>query len=335
MSPLIEANRIDGMDKPLLKVVGLRVYFHTVDGIVKAVRDMSFDVSAGRVLGIVGESGSGKTVTGLSIMGLLPKPGKVEAGSIFFADSNLLNASDPDMRSIRGGEIAMVFQNASNALNPVITIGEQIREVLQLHTQMTTRESIESTVKVMTQMGISESRSLLDRHPWEISTGMAQRAMLAMGLALSPKLLIADEPTSSLDVIVQAQILQRLNEYRRKSNSSIILFTHDLGVIAQMADEVIIMYGGYKLEHSDTRNLYASPKHPYTYGLLQAIPRFDRPVKRLSSIKGSLPSVTDAPDRCPFLDRCDRALGVCRTDPMPDLEEAEKGHYVACYNPIP
>ncbi len=323
------------MSDPLLRVEGLHTYFHTVDGVVKAVRGISFDVPDRGVVGVVGESGSGKTVTGLSIMGLVPRPGKVEKGSINFAGRDLLALPESEMRSLRGGEIAMVFQDAASALNPVTTVGDQILEVMQIHSDMTTRQSIQLSVDLMTQMGIADARSILDHHPWEISGGMAQRVMLAMGLAMSPKLLIADEPTSNVDVTVQAAILQRLNEHRRETSSSIILITHDLGVMAQMADEVLVVYGGYKLEQADTHSLYVRPMHPYTSGLLKAVPRWDRPVKRLSPIRGRLPTMLDAPDLCPFLDRCNRALSVCRTDPMPELEEPEPGHTVACYNPVP
>ncbi len=323
------------MSQPLLRVEGLHTYFHTVDGVIKAVRGISFDVPESGVLGVVGESGSGKTVTGLSIMGLVPRPGKIEEGSIKFAGNELLIMPESKLRALRGGQIAMVFQDASSALNPVITVGEQILEVLQIHSDLTTRQSIRLSIELMTQMGIADASRVLDRHPWEISGGMAQRVMLAMGIAMSPRLLIADEPTSNIDVTVQAEILQRLNEHRRETGSSIILITHDLGVMAQMADEVLVMYGGYKLEQADTHTLYARPMHPYTNGLLDAVPRWDRPVPRLKAIRGGLPTMLDAPDRCPFLDRCSRALSVCRTDPMPKLEEPEPGHTVACYNPVP
>ena len=323
------------MSKPLLAVENLHTYFHTADGVIKAVRGVSFEVPSQSVVGIVGESGSGKTVTGLSIMGLVPRPGKIEQGSILYEGADLTAMDEAALRSMRGKDIAMVFQDASSALNPVITIGEQIREVLQVHTDMSTRQSINVTVDLMARMGIVNGREMLDRHPWEISGGMAQRVMLAMGLALTPRLLVADEPTSNLDVTVQAEILQRLNEHRRDTGSSVILITHDLGVMAQMADRVVVIYGGRKLEEAAAPDLYRRPMHPYTAGLLNAVPRFDRPIERLSPIRGTLPSVLDAPDRCPFLDRCTRALSICRTDPMPAHEELEPGHSVACYNPIP
>ena len=323
------------MAEPLIEVEDLHTSFHTVDGEVKAVQGISFTVPEGSVLGIAGESGSGKTVTGLSIMGLVPSPGKVGKGSIVFGGRDLLTLDEREMRSVRGKEIAMVFQNASSALNPVITVGEQIQEVLQVHTDMSARRTMEMAVDLLRQMGISDGRAALDLHPWEISGGMAQRVMLAMSMALSPRLLIADEPTSNLDVTVQAEILQRLNEHRHQTGASIILITHDLGVMAQMADEVLIMYGGRRLEQADTPALFARPMHPYTNGLLDALPRLDRPVKRLKPIRGAPPSLLNPPDSCPFLDRCHRALSVCRTGPMPPLEEPEPGHFVACYNPIP
>ena len=323
------------MGTALLEVEGLYTNFHTVDGVVKAVRGISFDVPEGSVLGIAGESGSGKTVTGLSIMGLVPRPGRIEAGAIRFRDKDLLDLEEEEMRSIRGREIAMVFQDAQSALNPVITIGEQIREVLEVHLDLSARESTNIAVGLMGQMGISDGRAMLDRHPWEISGGMAQRAMLAMGLALSPSLLIADEPTSNLDVTVQAEILHRLRELQRDTGTSLVLITHDLGVMAQMADVVLIMYGGYCLERADKHSLFERPRHPYTRGLLDAVPRFDKPTTRLATIPGMLPTQLDAPDRCPFLDRCDRALSKCRTEPMPKVEEPEPGHFTACYNPVP
>jgi oligopeptide/dipeptide ABC transporter ATP-binding protein len=292
-------------------------------------------VQEGSVLGVVGESGSGKTVTALSIMQLVPHPGRIVQGSIRFAGQELVGLDEEVMRGLRGKDLSMVFQNAAEALNPVIPVGDQITEVVHQHTKTSFREARALAASLLTQMGIPDARKMLDSHPYQISGGMAQRVMLAIGIALKPKLLIADEPTSNLDVTVQAEILHRLEQQRKENNSSVLLITHDLGVIAQMAKEVVIMYGGRVLERSDTRGLYARPRHPYTAALLKAIPRVDSAGSRLQAIKGSLPKMIDPPDQCPYLERCTRAVNSCRIGSMPKLVEAEPGHAVACYNPIP
>ncbi|MBM3949311.1 MAG: ABC transporter ATP-binding protein [SAR202 cluster bacterium] len=323
------------MAKPLLEVKDLHTFFKTVDGTVKAVNGVSFEVEEGRVLGIVGESGSGKTVTALSIMQLVPHPGKVIQGSVLFAGQELVGLGEKAMRGLRGRELSMVFQNAAEALNPVIPVGDQITEVVHQHMKTSFREARALAASLLTQMGIPDAKALLESYPYQISGGMAQRVMLAMGIALKPRLLIADEPTSNLDVTVQAEILHRLEQQRKENNASVLLITHDLGVIAQMAQEVVIMYGGRVMERADTRGLYARPRHPYTAALLKAIPRVDSAGSRLQAIKGSLPKMIDPPDQCPYLERCTRAINSCRTGSMPKLAVAEPGHMVACYNPIP
>ncbi len=322
------------MTQTLLEVRNLHTYFKTKEGTVKAVNGVDLSLKEDSVLGVVGESGCGKTVTALSILQLVPFPGKIVEGKVLYRGVDLLTLSAEQMRKIRGKEISLIFQDAMAALNPVIPIGKQVEEIMLEHTSMGKRQARELAADLLTQMGIPDAKRILNHYPFQLSGGMAQRVMLAIGIALKPRVLIADEPTSNLDVTLQAEILHRLRQLRRDNRSTIMLITHDLGVIAQMAGEVAVMYGGTIVEYADTRTLFRRPLHPYTWGLFQALPRLDEPDRALMPIRGSPPRMVDPPDQCPFLHRCPKAVSQCRTNPRPPLVEVEPGHRIACYNPI-
>ena len=319
---------------PLLEIRNLHTYFPTRDGIVKAVNGVSLSLEVDSVLGVVGESGSGKTVTALSVLRLVPFPGQIVSGQIMYDGRDLLQVSDNELRHIRGQEISLIFQDAASALNPVITIGDQIEELMLEHTGMSKRQAQNVTMELLANMGIPDARQMLGRYPFQLSGGMAQRVMMAIGVALKPRVLIADEPTSNLDVTLQAEMLQRLRMLRQESQTAIMLITHDLGVIAQMAENVAVMYGGYVVEFADTPTLYRRPTHPYTWGLFQALPRLDEADQKLRPLTGAPPQMLDPPDQCPFLHRCSKATVECRTSPRPALQEIEPGHVLACYNPM-
>ena len=322
------------MARSILEIEDLHTYFKTKDGVIKAVNGVSLRLEEDSVLGLVGESGAGKTVTALSIMRLVPFPGEIVRGHISYNGIDLLSLGAEQMRHLRGREISLIFQDAGAALNPVISIGRQVEEILLEHTDMSRRRIKDMATDLLRQMGIPDPKTMMDRYPFQLSGGMSQRVMLAIGMALKPRILVADEPTSNLDVTLQAEMLQRMRQLRKESKTAILLITHDLGVIAQMADTVAVMYGGTIVEYADTRTLYSRPLHPYTWGLFQAIPRLDSVVKSLNPIRGAPPKMLDAPDECPFLDRCHKATNECRTGPMPKLIEVEPGHKLACYNPI-
>lgn len=322
------------MSNAVLEVKDLHTYFPTPEGMVKAVNGVSLSLKEDSVLGVMGESGSGKTVTALSILQLVPYPGKIVNGSIPYKGTDLLGLNEEQMRKIRGKEISLIFQDAGSALNPVISVGRQIDEIMLEHTDMDKKQARALSARLLTQMGIPDAKRMLDRYPFQLSGGMAQRVMLAIGMALKPQVIIADEPTSNLDVTLQAEILYRLRLLREESGSAILLITHDLGVIAQMANEVAVMYGGFVVEYADTGPLFARPLHPYTWGLFQSVPRLDAPAQPLRPMPGAPPIMTDPPDQCPFLDRCSKATTQCRTGPRPELVEVEPGHRLACYNPI-
>ena len=322
------------MPKTLLEVRDLHTYFLTKEGTVKAVNGVSFTLEEDSVLGLVGESGSGKTVTALSILQLVPFPGKIMEGSITYNGQNLLDMSTERLRALRGQEISLIFQDSGAALNPVIPIGRQVEEIMLEHTDMGKRQARATAEDLLKQMGIPDSRRMLDQYPFQLSGGMAQRVMMAIGVALNPRVLIADEPTSNLDVTLQAEMLQRLRRLRQENHSAIMLITHDLGVIAQMAERVVVMYGGTVVEQATTRDLFARPYHPYTWGLFQALPRLDAPQRSLTPLRGAPPQMMDPPDQCPFLHRCSKATAECRTSPRPPLDEVAENHWVACYNTI-
>ena len=322
------------MPAPLLEIRDLHTYFITKEGVNKAVNGVSLTLEEDSILGVVGESGSGKTVTALSVLQLVPFPGEIVKGSISYSGRELLTLSADEIRHIRGKEISLIFQDAGAALNPVIPIGKQVEEIVLEHTDMSRRRARALAIDLLGQMGIPDAKNMLNRYPFQLSGGMAQRVLMAIGVALKPKVLIADEPTSNLDVTLQAEILHRLSQLREENGSAIMLITHDLGVVAQMTQSVAVMYGGSIVEYTDTKSLFAKPLHPYTWGLFQAIPRLDTGQQSLSPIRGAPPKMIDAPDRCPFLERCSKATNHCRTMPVPPLVEVEPNHHLACYNPV-
>ena len=322
------------MPAHLLEIKDLHTYFMTKEGVNKAVNGVSLALDEDSILGVVGESGSGKTVTALSVLQLVPFPGQIVKGSITYGGRELLTMTPEEIRHIRGKEISLIFQDAGAALNPVIPIGKQVEEIVLEHTDMGRRRARNLAIDLLGQMGIPDAKNMLNRYPFQLSGGMAQRVLMAIGVALKPKVLIADEPTSNLDVTLQAEILHRLSQLREENHSAIMLITHDLGVIAQMTQTVAVMYGGSVVEYTDTKALFAKPLHPYTWGLFQAIPRLDTGQQALSPIRGAPPKMIDAPDRCPFLERCSKATNQCRTMPVPPLVEVEPNHRLACYNPI-
>jgi oligopeptide transport system ATP-binding protein len=320
--------------EPLLSVDELRVEFWTSRGTVYAVNGISFDVGAGETLGIVGESGCGKSVTSLALLGILSRAGRVTGGSALFQDRDLLRLNDEQLRKIRGREIAMIFQDPMSSLNPVLTIGRQIREALETHFGMERRPADRRATELLEQVGIPSARARLEDYPHQFSGGMRQRAMIAMALACEPKLLIADEPTTALDVTIQAQILDLLRELVSERDTSMILITHDLGVVAGICERVHVMYAGTFVETGSADQVFASPRHPYTFGLLQSVPRLDTGRRQaLRPIAGSPRNMLSPPDSCPFAPRCPNRIQVC-TEVLPELEPVEQGHRIACFNPV-
>jgi peptide/nickel transport system ATP-binding protein len=322
---------------PLLEVAGLETSFFTRDGIVRAVDGVSFAVLPGEVLAIVGESGCGKTVTALSILRLVPAPlGRIVAGSVRFAGRNLLDLSEAEMRAVRGNEISMIFQEPMTSLNPVLTIGRQIAETLILHRGLDRRAATLSAIDMLRLVHIPDPERRAGEYPHQLSGGMRQRVMIAMALACNPKLLIADEPTTALDVTIQAQILDLMRELKAKIDAAIVLITHDLGVVAEMAERVVVMYAGRKAEEAPVEALFRRPLHPYTQGLLASVPRLGASVgraepPRLAEIPGSVPSLRERIDGCPFAPRCGYATEICRRD-APPFEEKARGHFAACFH---
>ena len=315
----------------LLEVTGLTTEFRTDRGIVRAVDDVSFQVEPGETLAIVGESGSGKSVTALSLMRLVPNPpGRIVAGSIRFEGQDLRALSDPAMRAIRGNQIAMIFQEPKSALNPSIQIGRQIAEPLTIHRGFGWTRAIESAKTLLQRARVPDADRRIDSWPHQFSGGMRQRAMIAMALACAPKLLIADEPTTALDVTVQAQILDLLKDVTRDTGSSLILITHDLGVVARYADRVAVMYGGRIVESGTARDIYERPKHPYTIGLMESVPRLDSTAKsRLVAIDGQPPDLAALPAGCAFAPRCARRFDACLTT-RPASRQVGNDHHAAC-----
>ena len=317
--------------QPLLQIKNLKTTFKTREGLVRAVDDVSLQVNRGEVLGLVGESGSGKSMTSLSVLRLVPPPGKIEGGDIIFEGRSLLAMSPEAMRKLRRKEISMIFQEPMTSLNPVFTVGEQVAEMLRLHLKMSRKEARERTVELFRLVGIPSENRRYDEYPHQLSGGMRQRVMIAMAISCNPKLIFADEPTTALDVTIQAQILNLLHDLREKFRMTLVLISHDLGVIAESADHVAVMYAGKIVEYAETRALFASPLHPYTKGLLDSIPRFNGGGRqKLKAISGSVPRLSDLPPGCAFEPRCPYALPACRVSP-PLLEAKAKGHLAACY----
>ncbi|HUE76380.1 MAG TPA: ABC transporter ATP-binding protein [Longimicrobiales bacterium] len=315
----------------LLEVRDLRTYFHTGDGIAKAVDGVSFHVERGEVLGIVGESGCGKSVTSLSVMGLVAEPGRIEEGSsIVYDGRELTGLSEKELRAIRGNDIAMIFQEPMTSLNPVFRVGEQIAEAVRLHRGLSKKEARARAVELLQLVGIPVPERRVDEYPHQLSGGMRQRVMIAMALANEPDLLIADEPTTALDVTIQAQILELLNGIRQRLGMGILLITHDLGVVAEVCDRVIVMYAGQVVEEGTVADIFERPSHPYTQGLLAAVPRADRKAGRLAVIPGTVPPPTRWPTGCRFHDRCPYAWDLTR-EQMPPLFDLEGGHRSRCW----
>jgi oligopeptide/dipeptide ABC transporter ATP-binding protein len=321
--------------EPLLSVRDLRVEFGTRRGTVHAVNGISFDVAAGETLGIVGESGCGKSVTSLALLGILARSGRVVSGTADFGGRDLLRLSDRELRRVRGRDIAMIFQDPMTSLNPVLTVGRQIREALETHFELGRDQATRRAGALLDQVGIPSAEVRLKDYPHQFSGGMRQRAMIAMALACEPKLLIADEPTTALDVTIQAQILDLLRALVADRDTALVLITHDLGVVAGMCERVNVMYGGMFMETGTADDVFDRPRHPYTLGLLQSIPRLDAGRKRkLRPIEGTPPNMLRAPTMCPFAPRCAYEVEQSRTE-VPPLVELEPGHFVACFNPVP
>ncbi len=317
----------------LLEVKDLRTYFRTEEGVVKAVDGISFNLERGKTLGIVGESGCGKSVTSLSIMRLIPNPpGKIVSGSIVFEGRDLLAKTEKQMRGIRGNDISMIFQEPMTSLNPIMKVGTQISEAILLHQKIGAADARKKAIEMLTRVGIPLPEKRMDSYPHQLSGGMRQRVMIAMALSCNSKLLIADEPTTALDVTIQAQIIDLMKKMRSEFGASIILITHDLGVVAGLADDVVVMYAGKIVEKADVRNIFKDARHPYTIGLLQSIPRIDQEVERLQAIEGVVPNQQEMPPGCAFCPRCVRATERCMTE-VPPLEPFAAGkRAVACWN---
>ena len=319
----------------LLEIAGLRTWFDTEEGLVKAVDGVSFRVERGEVLGIVGESGCGKSVTAMSVLQLIPRPpGRYADGKIVFEGRDLLTLPESELRKVRGNDIAMIFQEPMTSLNPVYTVGDQIGEAVMLHRGMKREAARAYAVEMLTKVGIPSPESRVDEYPHQLSGGMKQRVMIAMALACDPLLLIADEPTTALDVTIQAQILDLLRQMKDEFGMSIMLITHDLGVVAEMSDHVAVMYAGKVVEYSDVRTLFAEPRHPYTFGLFQSLPEMHTEGEpRLREIPGTVPNPLRFPKGCKFHTRCTKASELC-SQVEPELVETGPGHSLACHHPM-
>lgn len=319
------------MTQPLLQVKHLKTQFRTKRGTVTAVDDVSFSVGQGETLGIVGESGCGKSVTSLSILKLLPHAvGSIAGGEILFKGQDIAGMDNREMCRIRGKEISMIFQDSMTSLNPVLTIGRQLEETISVHSGLKRAEIKKQALEILTKVGVSSPQQRLKEYPHQLSGGMRQRVMIAMALSCSPSLLIADEPTTALDVTIQAQIIDLMVDLKKKINASIILITHDMGVVAEMADSIMVMYAGKVMEYGTARQIFKSPLHPYTQGLLASIPRLDKDTDRLCSIDGTVPSLDKMPAGCRFCARCGQAMERCKTEQPPVFEDSE-GHKVSCW----
>lgn len=317
---------------PLLSVEDLKVYFDTDQGVARAVDGVSYAVDPGKTLGVVGESGCGKTVSALSILKLVPKPGRYAGGRIMFDGQNLLGYSEERMRSVRGNRISMIFQEPATSLNPVFTIGNQIAEGVRLHMKVSRKEAWDRAIEMLRKVHISSPEKRVSEYPHQLSGGMRQRAMIAMALACDPDVLIADEPTTALDVTIQAQILDLMIEIKERYSAAVIMITHDLGVVAQTCDDVSVMYAGKVVESAPVKTLFADPAHPYTQGLMASIPRRGESGarERLNEIKGVVPRLTDIPRGCPFNPRCPHVMDVCR-EKEPQLKDVGGGAMASCW----
>ncbi len=318
------------MTKPLLEIKNLITEFHTEEGVISALSDVSLTLNAKETLGIVGESGCGKSVTALSVMRLLPYSGKIRQGNIFFQGQDLLKKSEKEMRNIRGQDISMIFQEPMTSLNPVYTIGDQIAEAILIHRKTSRKEALLQAVEALKTVGIPLPERRIKEYPHQLSGGMRQRVMIAMALSCNPKILIADEPTTALDVTIQAQILRLMMALKEEMGTAIILITHDLGVVAEMAERVAIMYAGKIVEESDVKTIFENPLHPYTESLLKSIPSIEQKEGKLHVIKGSIPHPLEMPKGCAFNPRCLYTEDICREKP-PDLKAVASSHHVRCW----
>ncbi|MFP5519012.1 MAG: ABC transporter ATP-binding protein [Bdellovibrionia bacterium] len=317
----------------VIEVQNLETTFQLKSGPFRAVNNISYAIHEGETLGIVGESGCGKSVTSFSLMGLIEKPGKVTGGKVLFQGKDLLKISESEMETIRGGEMAMIFQEPMTALNPVLTIGFQIDEQVIKHQKLSPPEAKKRSIEMLKLVGIPSPEERYECYPHQLSGGMRQRAMIAMALSCNPKLLIADEPTTALDVTIQAQILELIQELQQKFNMAVQFITHDLGVISEVADRVLVMYGGQMCETADTQELFLKPRHPYTHALIASRPKFGERKERLQTIEGSVPAPHEYPAGCPFVNRCQRALPQCQNE-KPQPQEVSPAHFVSCFNPV-
>ena len=320
------------MSKPLLEIQDLHVHFNTSDGVVEAINGATLSISAGEVLGLVGESGSGKSVTAMSVLGLVPQPPAIyPAGKILWKGTDLLTTPDRELREIRGGEISMIFQDPMTSLNPVYTIGHQISEMIRVHSRVSAKQAKEKSIEMLDLVGVPNPRQRFDDYPHQFSGGMRQRAMIAMALSCEPELLIADEPTTALDVTIQAQILEIIEKSARELNVAVLLITHDLGVVAGICDRVAVMYAGRIVEEAPVNDLFENPLMPYTWGLMRSIPQMDS-VKgeRLYTIPGSPPVMSRPPKGCAFASRCEFAIDRCRTE-LPEIRQISNGRTVRCH----
>jgi peptide/nickel transport system ATP-binding protein/oligopeptide transport system ATP-binding protein len=317
--------------RPLLEIVDLRTYFFTDEGVVKSVDGVTYDVLPGETVGVVGESGCGKSVTALSVMRLIPvPPGRIEGGEILFDGEDLVRARESRMRQVRGGKIGMIFQEPMTSLNPVFTVGDQIEEAVRLHLRLSAAEARERAIEMLRKVGIPSPEQRVDEYPHQLSGGMRQRVMIAMALSCNPKLLIADEPTTALDVTIQAQILDLIRHLQDEFHMSMLIITHDLGVIAETAHRVVVMYAGKIAEKADVKRLFARPLHPYTQGLFRSIPSLAKGHGRLQTIEGTVPNPLEFPVGCKFHNRCPFATDHCVAH-EPPLREVEEAHFAACW----
>lgn len=318
-------------NKKLLEVKHLKTYFYTDKGVSKAVDDISFNMYENETLAIVGESGCGKSVTAMSMLRLVDKPGKIEPDSkIIYEGKDIVALPEKEMLSVRGNKISMIFQEPMTSLNPVFKIGKQITEVILLHEKVSKEEANKRAIELLEMVGISRPENVVKNYPHQLSGGMRQRVMIAMGLACKPKLLVADEPTTALDVTIQAQILSLMNDLKQKTGTAIMLITHDLGVVAQMADNVNVMYAGKIVESAPVKELFANPKHPYTQGLLASIPSLNTKERKLNTIEGSVPNPLYLPEGCYFADRCKHCMDICR-EKQPQDVKIKSRHHVFCF----
>lgn len=329
---MLEKDYPQNMKNPdeLMRVENLKTYFYTEDGVVKAVDGISIKLNRGETLGIVGESGCGKSVTSLSIMRLISQPGQIEEGAIYLRGLEVANLSEEQMRHIRGNRMSMIFQQPTSCLNPVFRVGDQISESLIIHRGYNRQQARQRAIELLTMVGIPSAKTRIDSYPHEMSGGMCQRVMIAMALSCEPELLIADEPTTALDVTIQAQILELMRDLKERYDTGIILITHDLGVVAEMADNVVVMYAGEIVEESPVNDLFEAPKHPYTQGLLASIPVLGEVKDKLAVIPGSVPSLRNLPPGCRFAGRCPHVMDICR-EKKPDLIKIAENRTARCW----